>query len=152
MKKLVALAIAGTLACSLAAAPKVFALDTGPESMTLNAQKKHPDVIHGKDKKHVNNFPHRKHQNEFLKGNEQYSKFKYTDDWTCSACHHKSHKGEQPQSCFKCKDVNKMLDKVGGAKRFNKLFHSTCKKCHSKMAKAGKKTGPTKCNGCHKRK
>jgi len=26
-----------------------------------------------------------------------------------------------------------------------------CRKCHSKMADAGEKTGPTKCGGCHKK-
>ncbi len=124
-----------------------FALDNGPETLTIDAAK-YQDVIKKKPSKVVANFPHKKHQAEFLKGNEQFSHFKYTDDWTCKACHHPEEKGGQPEACFKCKDANKMLEKVGG--KYDKLYHDTCRDgCHKAMEKAGKKTGPTKCAGCH---
>jgi hypothetical protein len=132
------------------AAPGSWALDNGPENLDINAQANYSDIITKKDKKHVANFPHHKHQNEFLKGNAEYANFKYTDDYTCAGCHHTNKAGEQPEGCLKCKDVNKMLDKVGGAKKFEKIYHENCRDgCHKPMNKAGKKTGPKKCKGCH---
>jgi hypothetical protein len=127
-----------------------WALDNGPDKITINAQDEYSAIITKKDKKKVENFPHRMHQEKFLTGNEQYSNFKYSDDYTCAGCHHTTKPGEQPISCLKCKDVNKMLAKVGGADKFEKIYHENCRdKCHKNMAKAGKKSGPTKCKDCH---
>ncbi len=135
-----------------------WALDKGPEKIDINAQKTNPDIITKKDKKELPDFLHHKHQDEYLKGNSEYAKFKYTDDYTCTGCHHTDKAGEQPGACLKCKDVNKMLDKVGGAKKFEKIYHKNCRDaCHAAMQKAGKKTGPSKkgggkCKGCHPKK
>ncbi|MBI5417671.1 cytochrome c3 family protein [Candidatus Poribacteria bacterium] len=126
-----------------------FALDDGPDKINLNAQEHHKDVIKTKDKKKVDGFPHKLHQTN-LKGKQKYAKFEYTDDWTCGACHHTSKKGEQPVACFKCKEVGKMIEKVGGEAKFEKLFHDNCRDaCHKAMEKDKQKTGPTKCKGCH---
>ncbi len=151
-KKWLSLGLVAALAV-VVAVPAGWALDKGPDTIDINAQKTHSDVITKKDKKSVLGFKHHKHQDEFLMGNAEYAKFKYTDDYTCAACHHTNKAGEQPGSCLKCKDVNKMLDKVGGKKKFEKIYHKTCRDaCHKKMDKAGKKTGPTKCKGCHPKK
>ncbi len=149
MKKLFGIGLSLALIAALIV-PSAWALDKGPATIDLNAQAKYPDVITKKDKKHVPNFPHHKHQDEFLKGNSEHAQFKYTDDYTCSGCHHTSKPGEQPGGCLKCKDLNKMLDKVGGAKKFDKLYHKNCRDgCHKSMKKAKKKAGPTKCKACH---
>ncbi len=143
------------------AIPASWALDKGPEKIDINAQKQYPDIVSHKDKKSLKDFPHHKHQDEFLKGNSKYAKFKYTDDYTCAACHHTSKAGEQPVACLKCKDLNKMIDKVSkgkGIKKFQNMYHINCRDaCHAAMQKAGKKTGPSKkgggkCKGCHSRK
>lgn len=137
------------MAGMFASASLVFALDTGPEKITLNAQVQHPDVIKTKDKKNVPDFLHRKHQDEYVKGKQANALFKYTDDWTCAACHHTTKKGEQPVACLKCKDVNKMLKKAeaDGGKKFQNIYHKNCRDaCHKKT---DKKTA--KCKFCHKK-
>ena len=127
------------------------ALDSGPDTIDLNAQIRHKgvSVVPDEDKKQVKGFTHRSHQNEYMKGNQEFSVFKYDDDFTCSGCHHGTKKGEQPGSCLQCKMVDKMVEKVGG--KFQDIFHKSCRECHKAMDKAGKKTGPTKCNDCHNR-
>ena len=138
-----------------------WALDKGPEKITINAQEKYPELITKKDKKKTPDFTHHKHADEYLKWNAEFSNFKYTDDYTCAGCHHTNKAGEQPEGCLKCKDVEKQLEKVGGAKKFDKLYHISCRDgCHKAMADAGKKSGPTKkdwrdkkkCVGCHPKK
>jgi cytochrome c553 len=127
-----------------------WALDNGPETIDINAQANYAGLITKRDKKQVPGFPHKMHQEEFLEGNAQYSSFEYTDDYTCAGCHHTNKAGEQPEGCLKCKDVNDMLDAVGGAKKFEKIYHKNCRDaCHKAMSKAGKQSGPTKCKGCH---
>ncbi len=71
---------------------------------------------------------------------------------TCEKCHHKwKDKTKEPKGCKECHkpkkegDVPKLYDMA------HKSDHS-CKGCHKAMKKAGKKTGPTKCSGCHKKK
>lgn len=139
-------------------------IDNGPETLDINAQDHFPDLITKKDKKSLKGFKHRDHQEKFLKGNSEYSKFKYTDDNTCAACHHTAEKGAQPTACLKCKDVDKMLEKVApgkGAKKFENIYHASCRDgCHAAMEAAGKKSGPSKkkwreekkCAGCHPKK
>ena len=145
-------------------APGAWAADNGPETLDINAQEKFPDLITKKDKKSLKGFKHKKHQEEYLKGNSEYVKFKYTDDNTCVGCHHKTEKGATPTACLKCKDVDKMLEKVApgkGAKKFENVYHNNCRDdCHAAMEEAGKKTGPAKkkwreekkCAGCHPKK
>ncbi|MBI5788896.1 MAG: cytochrome c3 family protein [Candidatus Schekmanbacteria bacterium] len=151
MRKLIVSTLATALAGLVFALPAVYALEKGPAVIDLNAQKNHADVIKKPDKKHVPSFPHHDHQDKFVKGNQKYAKFQYTDDWTCGACHHTTAKGEQPESCLKCKDVNKMLEKVGGADKFENIYHQNCRDgCHKAMDKDKQKTGPSgKCKGCH---
>ncbi len=129
-----------------------WALDNGPDTLDINAQTKFSNIITGKDKKDLKGFQHKKHQAEYLKGNAEYGNFKYTDDYSCAGCHHTSKPGEQPGACLQCKDVDKKLEKLGGAGKFDKMYHDNCRDaCHEAMAKAGKKTGPIKkdCKGCH---
>ncbi|MCG8566286.1 MAG: cytochrome c family protein [Desulfobacterales bacterium] len=40
------------------------------------------------------------------------------------------------------------LKKQGSLKK-KQVMNKTCLKCHRSLKKAGKPTGPTKCNGCH---
>jgi hypothetical protein len=134
-----------------------YALDRGPREININAQEQHKDIITKHNTKQVAAFPHHDHQDEFLEGNAQYSFFEYDDDWTCAACHHKAQKGEQPIACLNCKDVNKMLAKVGGDRHFEDIYHKVCRdSCHENMNLIGKKAGPgkttgKKCQGCHNR-
>jgi len=150
-KRLVSImAVAGLVSMFGAVSLVSAGIDNGPEKITINAQVQHPDVVKSKDKKQVKDFPHRKHQDELVKGKQAISLFKYTDDWTCGACHHTSKKGEQPGSCLKCKDLDKMLDKVAtnGKKKFENIYHKNCRDtCHKKN---DKKTA--KCKFCHDRK
>lgn len=156
-KKLFGLAVVAAM-MFVVTVPGSWALDKGPETVDINTQEKYPDLTTKKDKKHTP-FAHHKHADEFLKGNQEYAKYKYTDDYTCAGCHHTSKAGEQPEGCFKCKDVNKMLEKVKG--KHDKIYHISCRDgCHTAMAAAGKKSGPTKkkwgdvkkCIGCHPKK
>jgi hypothetical protein len=154
-KRLVSIMAVAGLVSMLGVASLVSAeIDNGKEKITINAQEQHPDVVKSKDKKKVKDFLHRKHQDEFVKGKQANSLFKYTDDWTCGACHHTTKKGDQPGSCLKCKDLDKMLDKVAknGKKKFENIYHKNCRDaCHKKNDKAtGKKTA--KCKFCHDRK
>ncbi len=65
----------------------------------------------------------------------------------CKTCHH-SFKGEgQPQKCSECHKAKKDGKKPG----IKNAAHKTCRGCHRAMKKAGKKTGPTPCKGCHKK-
>ena len=112
-------------------ASSAIVLDIGPREMDLNAQTRHDRApgIPKKDKKRVKKFPHRLHQDKFLLGNSKYAIFKYTDDFTCTGCHHKDKKGSQPRSCFNCKDLPDMIEAVGG--RFEGIFHKNCRDgCH----------------------
>ena len=147
-KKIIAIVSTVCLVYTLGAVSFVSALDKGRDKFTINAQHDHADIIHKKDKKKVPDFPHHAHQDKHVKGKQGVSNFKFTDDWTCGACHHTTKKGEQPGSCLKCKDLNKMLDKVGGAKKFEKIYHSNCRDaCHKKTDKK-----MAKCKFCHKKK
>lgn len=62
----------------------------------------------------------------------------------CTACHHKSKKGETPKACSECHG------KVEGAPGLKMAFHKQCKGCH-KAKKAEGIEAPTKCTGCHKK-
>jgi len=69
----------------------------------------------------------------------------------CEKCHHMwKDKTKEPKGCKECHkekkegDVPKLYDMA------HKSDHS-CKGCHKAFKKAGKKAGPTKCSGCHKK-
>jgi len=77
-------------------------------------------------------FPHRKHQKVL---NQE-----------CNLCHHKRQGDATPVRCSVCHG------KVKEAPTFKKAMHGRCKVCHKQRKKEGKKAGPTKCSGCHKKK
>ncbi len=65
----------------------------------------------------------------------------------CKICHH-TFKGEgAPQKCSECHKLKKDGKKLD----IKNAAHKTCRGCHRGMKKAGKKTGPTPCKGCHKK-
>jgi hypothetical protein len=87
-------------------------------------------------------FPHATHQGKL----------------ECSACHHSKGadgkqaaytEGQKIETCQTCHNtkagINEKLD------TFKEAAHAKCKACHKSMAKEDKKTGPTKCSGCHKK-
>ncbi|MCF6187522.1 MAG: cytochrome c family protein [Desulfobulbaceae bacterium] len=87
-------------------------------------------------------FPHAKHQAKF----------------DCATCHHgKDADGKQVaytdgmkiEKCESCH--NKAAGMPKGLETFKKAAHKRCKTCHQSMKKEGKATGPTKCNGCHRK-
>lgn len=126
----------------------VSAFDKGPEKITINSQETHPKISTEKDKKKVADFLHRKHQEEYVKGKEDKALFKYTDDWDCGACHHKTKKGETPVACLSCKDVQKMLDHEKIKGKVEKIYHLNCRDaCHKKQDKK-----MAKCDFCHEKK
>ncbi len=72
-------------------------------------------------------------------------------DIKCETCHHMwKDTSTAPQKCEDCHKPKKQGDVP---KRYN-MAHKTdrsCRGCHKAFKKAGKKTGPTKCTGCHKK-
>ena len=121
-----------------------------PDTLDINIQAAAP-LVEGlpPDTKSVPGFSHRRHAEEYLKGAEEYSRFPYTDEFTCAACHHTATSPREAGSCLSCKTADRMIAAVGGPKRVKNLFHDTCRSCHRAMAEAGKETGPTRCKGCH---
>ncbi|HFC97813.1 MAG TPA: class III cytochrome c [Thermosulfurimonas dismutans] len=107
----------------------------GPKVIKLPAPKMaHTTVV----------FPHWMHQN-VLKGN-------------CGECHHSRtadwkqvpyKKGMKIQKCDTCHNKQHPNPKLRSVKN---AMHINCRGCHKAMKKEGKKTGPTGCFGCHKKK
>ena len=69
----------------------------------------------------------------------------------CEKCHHMwKDKTKEPKGCKECHKEKK----TNGVPKLYDMAHKSnhsCKGCHKAMAKAGKKHGPTKCSGCHKK-
>lgn len=131
----------------LGAVSLVSAEDKGPEKININSQESHPKISKKKDKKKVANFLHHKHQ-DHVKGKQSVSQFKFTDDWTCGACHHTDKKGDKPVACLSCKDVQKMLDNENVKGKVEKIYHNSCRDaCHKKTDKK-----MAKCKYCHEKK
>lgn len=69
----------------------------------------------------------------------------------CQQCHHMwKDTSKPPQGCKECHKPKKN----GDVPRIYKMAHvsnHSCRGCHKALKKAGKKTGPTKCSGCHKK-
>lgn len=128
------------------------ATNSPPEILTLNVQANHAD-LEGlpKDKKSVNNFSHRKHAEEYLKGNGGYGAQSFTDAFTCAACHLGATSREEVSGVAPKERLLKALNNKGGPEKLKEYFHGICQSCHKAMAKADKATGPTKCSGCHSR-
>ncbi len=128
----------------------VAATEGIPATIDINLQQQCPDIKDlPKDKKHVMGFTHSKHATEYLKGKEKFSKHEYTDEFTCTACHTGASSPQAITTEGMCGAVEAELEKAGGPKKMANFFHGTCKSCHSAMKKAGEKTGPTSCKGCH---
>ena len=76
----------------------------------------------------------------------------------CADCHHGKDAagkkvayadGQKIEKCESCH--NKAAGMPKGLETYKNAAHKLCKECHKSMTKEGKKTGPTKCNGCHKK-
>ncbi len=121
-----------------------------PETVDINVQQDHPERADlPSDTRSVKGFSHRRHAEEYLPGRAGRGRFPYDDGFTCAACHHTARAPGEAGSCWSCKDVDRMLEAVGGARRFKEIYHGTCRACHRAMEKAGESTGPTRCRGCH---
>ena len=96
---------------------------------------------------------------KYKKGAVKLSHKKHNVDYkiACAECHHVYKDGKNVfkegvpvQKCSECHDALKSKGKV---KKLMIAYHRNCQVCHKKLAKGGKKTGPTKkCNGCHEKK
>ncbi len=129
MKKWMGIISIACLVGMLAVLPSAFA-SSGPDTIDLH-----------NGKKAVKGFPHKQHAEHSVKGKQSLAKFKYTDDYTCGACHHKSHKGETPKKCVSCK--SEMLERFSG--KLKKVMHKNCKDgCHKKTDKE-----LIRCKTCH---
>ena len=121
-----------------------------PATIDINLQQLCPSIKDlPKDKKQVKGFTHARHAGEYLKGKEKFSKYSYTDEFTCTACHTGAESAGSITKDNVCTGIEAELEKAGGAKKMANFYHKTCKSCHSAMKKAGEKTGPTSCKGCH---
>ena len=67
---------------------------------------------------------------------------------SCKKCHHTS-EGEVKGADAKCTTCHTEPAKDDATPGAKKIFHKSCKTCHKKLEKAGKPTGPTKCDECH---
>lgn len=111
-----------------------FALVFGSSIVYSAVMADAPDTItidKFKSKKPAVTLPHKKHVDSGI---------------ACKTCHHKDEAGATPKKCTECHT----MPATGDAPEAKKAFHDACQKCHKKEAKAGKKSGPTKCEDCHK--
>ena len=106
--------------------------------------------VYSKHTKSLVNFPHKKHAVD--------------KKIACTQCHHvfKDGKntwkqGDEVKKCDAChsepkKPKDLKVSKAEKMKRFHyTAIHANCKNCHRAMKKKKEATGPTKCNGCHKK-
>ena len=63
----------------------------------------------------------------------------------CKSCHHTWDGEGAVKKCSECHKAKK----DGKALDIKKALHKACKDCHKDMKKAGEKTGPSSCKGCH---
>ena len=113
-----------------------LAADKGSEEMTLRS------TVDPAKKAKLAFFPHAVHQGNFECAKCHHSaddagkQISYSDDMAilkCESCHNKASSMPKKLSTFK------------------KAAHELCKGCHVELTKEGKKAGPTKCNGCHRK-
>ncbi len=128
--------------------------DKVPDVIDINTQAICPGIKGlPKDTKKMEGFSHKLHAEKYLKGNEKYSPIEYTDDFTCKACHISAKSKEELLGKNACEMLSEeLLKKDGTIEKPMKFFHTTCQKCHKNMKKAGVKTGPASCKGCHGKK
>lgn len=130
-KKTIFLISACAVVFAMSAGISFAEINKGPTDMVLKTAKAKKPAV----------FPHSLHQGVLA----------------CADCHHgKDAAGaqkpyEEGQEIGKCESChnNDMPNKK--LNNFKNVGHENCKSCHSDMAKAGQKTGPTKCNGCHQK-
>lgn len=67
--------------------------------------------------------------------------------YECSKCHHTWNGEGAPKKCTACHGMKKEGKKLD----IKEAAHQSCRGCHRDMKKAGEKTGPTPCSGCHKK-
>ena len=136
MKKALICGVALAFLCSTGLVTMAMA-DNGPAEITLQS------TIDGAKKAKPAQFTHAKHQEKLKCGDCHHSKgadgkqVAYTEGMKiekCDTCHNKAAAG-MPK----------------GLNTFKKAAHKRCKTCHKSMKKEGNATGPTKCNGCHKK-
>ncbi len=121
MKKVIALLMA--VAFMFAFASITYAMPKAPAKVTINEIQKRKAPV---------TFDHGEHAKKF----------------GCKECHHKWKGGNvEPEKCSKCHG----LKKEGKKPKAKNAYHKKCKGCHKAMKKKGEKTGPTKCNECHKK-
>jgi hypothetical protein len=87
--------------------------------------------FHKTDRYQGASFAHKKHADEFVKD--------------CKKCHHTYKEGAKAQKCTGCHTKDSKVTA-------KKAFHDTCRNCHRKYKKEGKKAGPTLCTKCHAKK
>ena len=104
-----------------------------------------------KNLKSVKGFSHKRHATIYLIGNSKYAAWPYDDGSTCSACHLNIKGQKDMASKDRCKGLRAALSRAGNPREPKVFFHKTCNGCHRNMKKAGIKTGPTSCKGCHGR-
>jgi tRNA(Ile2) C34 agmatinyltransferase TiaS len=116
-----------------------LAADKGPAEIVLRS------TVNPASKTKLAFFPHAIHQGNF----------------ECATCHHgKGDDGKQVsytegQEIEKCESCHNKDAVASGMPKeletFKKAAHGLCKECHKKLKAEGKKAGPTKCNGCHRK-
>jgi len=120
----------------LITAGAALAVDKGSEEMTLRS------TVDPAKKAKLAFFPHAVHQGNF----------------ECAKCHHsKDNTGKQSayseemaiSKCESCHNKSSSMPKK--LNTFKNAAHGLCKGCHTALKKEGKKAGPTKCNGCHRK-
>ncbi len=115
-----------------------------PERVDINVQAACPKMEGlKKDKKKVLNFTHKAHIEMLTEKGEKF---------VCASCHKSAAAEKDIIGVDKCERLKKELEMDGGPAKLKKHFHNICLKCHKDLKKAGKKTGPTSCKGCHNRK
>jgi hypothetical protein len=120
-----------------------------PEIIEINTQKHCSEITTKKDSQKVSSFFHLEHERKYIPENSEFTNSEITKKNSCYACHQGVKSKQEIMIIPKCDRLKKQIKTSGGVKKY---FHTICLDCHKKMKKAGKKTGPKKCNGCHKRR
>lgn len=104
-----------------------------PENMVLNNRE-----VFTKIERPSVTFPHERHMDKF----------------DCLTCHHRYESGknvldedelEEGNAHIRCANCHNPNARLG----LRHAYHRLCIGCHTKMGKAGEKTGPRMCGGCH---
>jgi hypothetical protein len=135
-------------------APAYGAEGNGPaeevsETVDINIQDGCPSIPGlPQDSKAVKGFSHRLHAEKYLR---ESAGFSGTPEgaFVCAACHSGAKSPEDISGESACDRLSERLSESGGAQNLKKYFHDMCMTCHKDMGRAGQKTGPVKCAGCH---